>query len=184
MDVQTAKTPGRKDFEAMVAFFRKQSKLPPSNEKCLTALVEKTDRFYRNATDMVAIRDVGATTHLIKEGMVIGPNSSCHEKFVHGMNVIMAERVVDNLSEETKKGMLEKAQQGIWPSFAPMGYSTSRGLIRSASSSRIRTLAPLVRLSERQVSHSNTPTDTSREKRFHRKAFLVTRLLCQHCRDG
>jgi hypothetical protein len=29
---------------------------------------------------------------------------------------------IDNLSEETRKGMLEKAEQGIWPSFAPLGY--------------------------------------------------------------
>ena len=34
----------------------------------------------------------------------------------------MAKNYVDNLSEETRKGMLEKAEQGIWPSFAPLGY--------------------------------------------------------------
>ena len=34
----------------------------------------------------------------------------------------MAKNYVDNLSEEAKKGMTEKARQGIWPSFAPLGY--------------------------------------------------------------
>ncbi len=29
---------------------------------------------------------------------------------------------IDNLSEETRKGMMEKAHQGIWPSCAPLGY--------------------------------------------------------------
>lgn len=29
---------------------------------------------------------------------------------------------IDKLSEETQKGMLEKAEQGIYPSFAPLGY--------------------------------------------------------------
>jgi site-specific DNA recombinase len=34
----------------------------------------------------------------------------------------MAKNYIDNLSEETKKGMTEKAEQGIYPSFAPLGY--------------------------------------------------------------
>ena len=34
----------------------------------------------------------------------------------------MAKNYIVNLSEETKKGMIEKAEQGIYPSFAPMGY--------------------------------------------------------------
>ena len=31
------------------------------------------------------------------------------EKFMHGIKVLMAKNYVDNLSEETRKGMLEKA---------------------------------------------------------------------------
>lgn len=34
----------------------------------------------------------------------------------------MAKNYSDNLSEEVRKGMLEKASQGIWPSVAPIGY--------------------------------------------------------------
>jgi DNA invertase Pin-like site-specific DNA recombinase len=34
----------------------------------------------------------------------------------------MAKNYIDNLSEETRKGQTEKAEQGIWPSFAPLGY--------------------------------------------------------------
>jgi site-specific DNA recombinase len=41
---------------------------------------------------------------------------------MHGIKVLMAKNYVDNLSEETRKGMLEKAEQSIWPSFAPLGY--------------------------------------------------------------
>src|SRR3954463_10145271 len=48
--------------------------------------------------------------------------SRSSEKFMHGIKVLMAKNYVDNLSEETRKGMLEKAEQGIWPSFAPLGY--------------------------------------------------------------
>ena len=41
---------------------------------------------------------------------------------MHGIKVLMAKNYVDNLSEETSKGMREKAEQGIWPSYAPLGY--------------------------------------------------------------
>lgn len=34
----------------------------------------------------------------------------------------MAKNYIDNLSEETRKGMIEKAEQGIYPSCAPLGY--------------------------------------------------------------
>ena len=41
---------------------------------------------------------------------------------MHGIKVLMAKNYIDNLSEEARKGMQEKAEQGIWPSFAPLGY--------------------------------------------------------------
>ena len=41
---------------------------------------------------------------------------------MHGIKVLMAKNYVDNLSEEVKKGLREKAEQGHWPSVAPVGY--------------------------------------------------------------
>jgi hypothetical protein len=49
------------------------------------------------------------------------------EKFIHGIKVLMAKNYIDNLSEETRKGMLEKAAQGIFPSYAPIGYKNADG---------------------------------------------------------
>jgi site-specific DNA recombinase len=34
----------------------------------------------------------------------------------------MAKNYIENLSEEVRKGMLEKARQGHWPGYAPVGY--------------------------------------------------------------
>jgi site-specific DNA recombinase len=56
----------------------------------------------------------------------------------------MAKNYIDNLSEETKKGMLEKAEQGIYPSFAPLGYVN----VDNAGKRHIQpdpTIAPLIR---------------------------------------
>jgi len=46
---------------------------------------------------------------------------------MHGIKVLMAKNYIDNLSEETRKGMTEKAEQGIWPSCASFGYRNSMG---------------------------------------------------------
>jgi site-specific DNA recombinase len=40
--------------------------------------------------------------------------------------VLMAKAFIDNLSEEVRKGMLEKAEQGKYPSGAPYGYKNIR----------------------------------------------------------
>jgi site-specific DNA recombinase len=104
----------------MVAFAKK-------HRGRLIVLVEKTDRLYRNLRDWVTMDELDVEIHLVKEAVVLSPESRSHEKFMHGIKVLMAKNYVDNLSEETRKGMIEKAKQGIWPSFAPLGYRNILG---------------------------------------------------------
>ena len=79
-------------------------------------LVEKTDRLYRNLKDWVTLDELDIEMHFPKEGVVLSRESRSSEKFMHGIKVLMAKNYIDNLSEEARKGMLEKAEQGIWPS--------------------------------------------------------------------
>jgi DNA invertase Pin-like site-specific DNA recombinase len=90
-------------------------------------LVEKTDPLYRNLKDWVTVDELEVEVHFPKEGVVLSRESRSSEKFMHGIKVLMAKNYVDNLSEETRKGMLEKAEQGIWPSFVPLGYRNVDG---------------------------------------------------------
>src|SRR4051812_20481253 len=120
IDVETAKQAGRTAFGQMVAFVSKR----PGR---LVLLVEKTDRLYRNLRDWVSIDELDLEIHLVKENVVLSPESRSHEKFMHGIKVLMAKNYVDNLSEEIKKSITEKARQGIWPSFAPIGYRNVLG---------------------------------------------------------
>jgi DNA invertase Pin-like site-specific DNA recombinase len=115
VDVETAKAAGRGAFGEMIGFLKK-------NPTCRAILVEKTDRLYRNFRDYVTIDELGVEVHFVKENVVLSQDSRSHEKFMHGIKVLMAKNYIDNLSEETRKGMLEKARQGIWPSYAPLGY--------------------------------------------------------------
>jgi DNA invertase Pin-like site-specific DNA recombinase len=117
-------------------------------------LVEKTDRLYRNLKDWVTVDELDVEMHFPKEGVVLSRESRSSKKFMHGIKVLMAKNYIDNLSEETRKGMTEKAAQGFWPSNAPLGYrnvtrddgpyfvNTSRFLTLSARSRRVSGFSP------------------------------------------
>lgn len=118
-DVETAKHTGRTHFGKMLEFLK-------GKPECKTVLVEKTDRLYRNIRDWVTIDELDLEIHLVKESAVISSDSRSSVKFMHGIRVLMAKNFIDNLSEEVTKGMLQKARQGYWPSFAPIGYLNTR----------------------------------------------------------
>lgn len=120
VDIETAKQTGRTNFGEMIKYLRTHSDVR-------TLLVEKTDRLYRNLKDWVTIDELDVEVHLIKEGQLLSRDSRSSEKFVHGIKVLMAKNYIDNLSEEARKGMLEKAAQGIWPTKAPLGYTNAIG---------------------------------------------------------
>lgn len=122
VDVETAKQAGRTSFNNMVAFLKNECKIGKATDSYPVVLVEKTDRLYRNIKDWVTLDDIPLEVHYVKENIIMSPESKSSEKFMHGIKVLMAKNYVDNLSEETKKGMMEKASQGIWPSCAPIGY--------------------------------------------------------------
>jgi site-specific DNA recombinase len=82
---------------------------------------------YRNLKDWVRLDELDIEIHLVKEGIILSRDSRSSEKFVHGIKVLMAKNYIDNLSEEARKGMQEKAEQGIWPTVAPLGYLNVMG---------------------------------------------------------
>ncbi|MEQ1933072.1 MAG: recombinase family protein [Fimbriimonadaceae bacterium] len=116
-EAETAKKSGRKAFGEMLRFLEAH----PGH----VILVEKVDRLYRNFADYVKVDHLGAELHFVKDGMVIGESSKSQDKFMHGIRVLMAKNYVDNLSEEIRKGLNEKAAQGIYPTHAPLGYLNS-----------------------------------------------------------
>jgi DNA invertase Pin-like site-specific DNA recombinase len=115
VDVETAKEAGRAAFGEMIAYLK-------AHPSVRVMLIEKTDRLYRNLKDWVTVDELEVEIHFPKEGVVLSRNSRLTEKFMHGIKVLMAKNYIDNLSEEARKGMQEKAEQGIWPTVAPLGY--------------------------------------------------------------
>ena len=119
-DVETAGRSGRASFGAMIRHIRE-------NPTCPAILVEKTDRLYRNLKDWVTLDELDVEMHLVKERIVLSQQSVSSEEFVHGIKVLVAKNCIDNLSEETRKGQMEKARQGHWPARAPLGYRNAMG---------------------------------------------------------
>lgn len=119
IEVESAKAAGRKQFVEMVAFFK-------HNRTCRILLVEKTDRLYRNFRDYVTLEDLDIKIHFVKEGDTLSKDSKSQVKFMHDIRLAMARNYSENLREEVKKGMNEKASQGTYPGRAPFGYRNNR----------------------------------------------------------
>jgi DNA invertase Pin-like site-specific DNA recombinase len=120
LDAETAKTTGRPGFATMIAYFKQ-------HPQCRVLLVEKTDRLYRNFKDYVTVDELNVEIHFVKENVILTNQSRSSEKFVHGIKVLMAKNYIDNLSDEVRKGLRTKAAQGLWPSFATLGYVNTAG---------------------------------------------------------
>jgi DNA invertase Pin-like site-specific DNA recombinase len=119
VDVETAKTTGRKSFGEMIEFLK-------HSRHRRVVLVEKTDRLYRNFRDAVTLEDLDAEIHFVKENQILSKNSRSQDKLAHGLHLLIARNYVENLREEVIKGMKEKAEQGIYPGHAPFGYVNDR----------------------------------------------------------
>jgi site-specific DNA recombinase len=119
VDVETAKSSGRKQFGEMIRFFKE-------NPACRIVLAEKTDRLYRNFRDYILLEDLEVEIHLPKEGLIISKEAKSQTRLVHGIQVVIARNYIENLREEVRKGMREKAEQGIYPSRPPLGYRNNK----------------------------------------------------------
>ena len=93
--LQKSKQSGRTNFVKMITFLKEHFDVN-------TILCEKTDRLYRNFKDYVIVDELDLSLVFVKEGSILNRQSRSHEKFIHGIKVLMAKNYIDNLSEETR----------------------------------------------------------------------------------
>ena len=127
-EVETAKKAGRKAYNSMIEYVRKTSNIE-------YVLFEKTDRMARNFFDSYILDELikelanksrHLTICLIKENRKIGIDASPYEQMAHDFQVMMARNYILNLSAETKKGVQERANQGLYPCKPPIGYKMAQ----------------------------------------------------------
>ena len=119
IEVESAKAAGRKQFAEMVTYFKR-------NRSCRILFVEKTDRLYRNYRDALTLEELDIHIHFVKEGETLSNDSKSQVKFMHDIRLAMARNYSENLREEVKKGMQEKAEEGTYPGRAPYGYRNNQ----------------------------------------------------------
>lgn len=90
-------------------------------------LCEKVDRLTRNFKDAVVLddwikEDADRQIHFIKQNLVVHKEAGSHVMFQWDIYLSLARQYSHNLSEETKKGLLEKAQSGWYPGNKKLGY--------------------------------------------------------------
>lgn len=89
-------------------------------------LVPKVDRCFRNFFDMAQIAEIpsrhGKIFHYFDDGLIHHKDSPASDILRLGIQGVVATWYVLDLAQKTKKGLLEKSQQGYWPCKAPMGY--------------------------------------------------------------
>lgn len=120
---ESAKAQGRKSFSELFEYAIK-------NKDIGDILFEKTDRATRNYYDLIKLYELmekhDKTIHFFKEGFIMDKFSKSQDKLRLDFQVVLAKNYINNLSEETKKGMNEKANSGTYPSVAPIGYLNDR----------------------------------------------------------
>ncbi|MCK5115752.1 MAG: recombinase family protein [Candidatus Aegiribacteria sp.] len=121
-DNETARSTGRANFNRMLAFLEE-------HPDCKDILVEKTDRLTRNQGDFIALNLERShlRVHMVREGKILSHESSPAEFFIQDIQIAQAAFVSRNISAEARKGMQAKAEMGIYPSYAPLGYLNTIG---------------------------------------------------------
>lgn len=111
----------RKVFSEMIEYMRRN--------KVGVLLCEKVDRLTRNLKEAVMVNDWLAedesrSIHFVKQNLVIHKDAKSDEKFRWDIEIVLAKKYISNLSEEVKKGQMEKLAQGWLPTKPPLGYKT------------------------------------------------------------
>lgn len=116
---ESARTADRPEFKAMLELVARDPSIS-------YLVVHKLDRIARNLEDHAMVRALlrDANCELISVSENLERNAS--GKLVEGVLAVLAEHYSNNLSQEVKKGMEQKAREGGWPHLAPYGFENRR----------------------------------------------------------
>lgn len=112
----------RQSFNQLVEYAKKHDEIKH-------IIFDVTDRMTRNDFDKLKIytliKEYGKTIHFSRTGKVIDRNSGSDDEFMFDIEVAVAKKMSNDISRKTKMGQNEKAEQGHYPSVAPLGYQNN-----------------------------------------------------------
>ena len=88
-----------------------------------------TDRMTRNDFDKLKIytliKEYDKKIHFSRTNKAFDKNSGSDDEFMFDIEVAVAKKMSNDISKKTQMGLLEKAEQGLYPSLAPLGYKNN-----------------------------------------------------------
>jgi len=119
VESKTAKEPGRKIFNDMIASIEKN--------EAEGILAWHPDRLARNSVDggqIIYLVDTGVIQELKFPTFWFDPTPQ--GKFMLSIAFGQSKYYIDNLSENIKRGHRQKLKNGLWPQMAPLGYLNNK----------------------------------------------------------
>lgn len=93
-------------------------------------IFDVTDRMTRNDFDKLKIytliKEHGKTIHFSRSNKILDREATSEDVFMLDIEVAVAKKMSNDISRKTRMGMQEKAEQGLYPSNAPLGYKNNR----------------------------------------------------------
>ena len=113
----------RDSFSEMLEYAKK-------HEEIKHIIFDVTDRMTRNDMDKIKIYTLiklyDKTIHFSRSNKTINKYSGSEDEFMLDIEVAVAKKMSNDISRKTKMGMQEKAEQGLYPSNAPLGYRNNK----------------------------------------------------------
>ena len=109
----------RTNFSEMMAFMKK-------HHEVRHIIFDVLDRMTRNDVDKLKIaqlvKQYDKVVHFSRDNKMYSRESSSDEEFMMDVEVAASKKLSNYIAYKTRMGMEEKAEQGIYPGNAPLGY--------------------------------------------------------------
>lgn len=128
-ETQTAAKRGRPVFSQMMKSL--------AHRKVDGLILHRIDRGSRNLkdwSDIADLSDLGLQVHFAHDALDLATRGG---RLAADVQAVVAADFIRNLRDETKKGMLGRLKQGLWPWAAPVGY-------RDHGRAAVKTIDPII----------------------------------------
>lgn len=109
----------RPEFDAMINFIK-------GRKDRVALIVDTVDRLQRSFRETPLLNDLmqqdKLELHFVKEGNVLTKDANSSQRLMWNMGVVMSQSYTDQLSDNVKRSIRHKTQNGEWNGIAPIGY--------------------------------------------------------------
>ena len=109
----------RPEFRRMIEFVK-------ARKERIALVIDTVDRLQRSFKETPVLKELMESDflelHFVKEGNVLSKDANSTQKLMWNMGVVMAQSYTDQLSDNVKRSIKHKINNGEWSGPAPLGY--------------------------------------------------------------